>query len=109
MAIALVWVALTPFDPTALGSLGHWYRHYPAHFVAFAALGAVWTLGFRRASLVAVAFAMVAFAFAHEVLEIMGHAHRFEMHDAVVNALGVLTGVACASAVMKSRGRRQYS
>jgi hypothetical protein len=102
MAMALIWIAVTPFDPVQLGTVSSWYSHYPAHFVAFAVFAAVWSLGFRRPSPVKLAIAIGTFAFAHEALEIVGHAHPFELHDAVVNVFGTVAGIACVSALTRA-------
>ncbi|HEX6005125.1 MAG TPA: hypothetical protein VFZ14_14145 [Burkholderiales bacterium] len=101
MAAGLVWIALTPFDPVQLAAASHWYNHYLAHFVVFAALGSVWSLGFRRTSPLTLVIAIGAFGFAHEALEIVGHAHPLELPDALVNAAGVVAGVACVSVLTR--------
>lgn len=103
MVAALVWAACRPFNPLEIGLLDHWYTHYPAHFLTFAALAIVWTLALHRTPPIAVALAIVAFSFMHEGLEIIGHAHRFELHDALVNALGTLVGVGCGRAALTLR------
>ena len=103
MVAALLWTACRPFSPWEIGLLGHWYRHYPAHFLIFAALAIVWTLALHRTPAIAVALAIVAFSFMHEGLEIIGHAHGFELHDALVNAFGTLAGVGCGRTALAFR------
>ena len=103
MVAALLWAACRPFSPLEIGLLGHWYRHYPAHFLIFAALAIVWTLALHRTPPMAVALALVAFSFMHEGLEIIGHAHGFELHDALVNAFGTLAGVGCGRTALAFR------
>ena len=103
MVAALLWAACRPFNPLEIGLLGHWYRHNPAHFLTFAALAIVWTLALHRTPPIAVALAIVAFSFMHEGLEIIGHAHRFELHDALINTLGTLAGVGCGRAALTLR------
>lgn len=104
MVGAMTYIACRPFNPPVLN---HWYTHYPAHLLAFAALGVVWTLGLPRVSPVVLALSLVALSFAHEALEIVGHVHSFELRDAWVNTFGVLTGVICTRAALKLRFRRK--
>jgi hypothetical protein len=103
MVAALLLAACRPFSPFEIGLLGHWYIHYPAHFLIFAALAIVGTLALHRTPRIAVALAIVAFSFVHEGLEVIGHAHGFELHDALVNALGTLAGVGCGRTALALR------
>ena len=88
MALALLWVAGQP----GAGEMfpGRW--HSIAHFVTFAVLAAVWTLGLPRIPVLATVAGVVAFGFLHEACEIRGHAHGFEFYDAIIDGLGAIAG-----------------
>lgn len=93
MAMGLMWLALRPVHAT---QFGEWYRHYPAHFGAFAALAIVWTLALPRVSVPAIIGAIAIFGFVHEACEIVGHAHRFEIADALMDSAGAALGAVLA-------------
>ena len=44
----------------------------------------------------------MAFGFAQEAIEILGHAHGFELADALVDALGTGFGILLAAVFSKS-------
>jgi VanZ family protein len=73
---------------------GAW--HWIAHFGAYAALAFLWRRALPRAPLLAIAAAVIAFGFAQEALEIAGHAHGFELADALIDAAGAAAGIAAA-------------
>jgi hypothetical protein len=77
-------------------AMGSW--HYAAHFGAFAVLAAVWVLGLPRVAVVAVMAGVVVFGFLHEWSEILGHPHRFEFADAIVDGIGAAVGAMGARA-----------
>ena len=88
MAVGFVWAASLP----AAGKIVTPAWHYAAHFAAFSVYSAVWVLGLPRVSPLAVTAAVVAFGFAHEAYEILGHDHGFELDDALVDAAGAILG-----------------
>ena len=89
MAMVLMWLALRPVHET---QFAEWYRHYPAHFGAFAALAIVWTFALPRASALAIIGAIAVFGFFHEACEIVGHAHSFEVADVLIDGVGAAMG-----------------
>ena len=103
MVIELMWVALRPVQSIALEGP---YRHYTAHFLVFAALAIAWTCGLPRVRSVVLAFAIVVFAFVHEAVEIYGHAHGFELYDAIVDSIAAVVGVACTRLMQTRRCRK---
>ncbi len=102
MTVALMWVALQPVHGT---QFAEWYRHYPAHFAAFAALAIIWTFAFPGVPLPAIIGAIVAFGFFHEACEIIGHAHQFEIADALMNGAGAIVGAALAAWTRPAKSR----
>jgi hypothetical protein len=91
LLIWLVWLGSRPLQTQALSGD---VRHYAAHFAAFGALAVTWSCGLPRVRAVPLALAIVAFGFAHEALEIFGHAHGYELIDAIVDGVGATLGVA---------------
>ena len=83
------------------GQLAYGAWHWIAHFGAFAALAYLWRRAVPRAPALAVAAAVIAFGFAQEALEIAGHAHAFELADALLDAAGAAAGVAGAHVLSK--------
>jgi len=98
MAIALLWLAADSvvWDARLLAGFSHSGWHYLAHFAVFALFAVVWMLGLPGINALYVALAIVIFGFAHEAIEIAGHAHAFELADACVDAAGATLGVAWA-------------
>jgi len=83
------------------GQLAYGAWHWIAHFGAFAALAYLWRRAVPRAPALGVAAAVIAFGFAQEALEIAGHAHAFELADALLDAAGAAAGVAAAHVLSK--------
>ena len=77
--------------------------HYLAHFAAFAVLAFAWRRGLRGVPAWLVLLAVVAFGFAQEAIEVAGHAHPFELADALVDAAGALVGVVIARTTQRTR------
>jgi hypothetical protein len=92
MALALLWVAGQPGAAEIFP--GKW--HYVAHFVIFTILGGVWALGLPRIPVSATVAGIVAFGFIHEAFEIRGHAHGFELYDAIIDGAGAIAGTLSA-------------
>ncbi|HET7361957.1 MAG TPA: hypothetical protein VFJ70_00155 [Burkholderiales bacterium] len=92
MALFLLWAAAQPEIGKVRGHLWHCL----VHAVVFALLAAVWALGLPRVPIIPIAGAIVLFGFAHEWYEIRGHAHGFELDDAIVDAFGAIAGAAVA-------------
>ncbi|MCC6609124.1 MAG: hypothetical protein IT515_05540 [Burkholderiales bacterium] len=93
MTLALLWASVVPGAGVVFAYGG---MHYVAHFAAFTVLAFAWRYALPKAPAWAVLAAVVAFGFAHEAIEIAGHAHGFELADALVDAAGALAGVALA-------------
>ncbi|MGH7604630.1 MAG: hypothetical protein ACRENK_11620 [Gemmatimonadaceae bacterium] len=94
LSLALLGASAIPAAGLAAYGLWHWF----AHFGAYAVLAYLWRRALPRAPALGVAAAVVAFGFAQEALEIAGHAHGFELADALVDAAGSALGVAAAHA-----------
>ena len=67
--------------------------------MSFGALAFAWVLGVPRVPTLVVALAVIAFGFAHEGIEILGHAHHYELHDAIVDGIGAVGGATLAHMV----------
>jgi hypothetical protein len=70
--------------------------HWLLHAASFALLAFAWALGVPGAPTLIVALAVVAFGFAHEAIEIVGHAHGYEWADAIVDGIGAACGAVIA-------------
>jgi hypothetical protein len=92
IGVFLVWAASQP----AVGKIAAPHWHYAAHFAAFALLAAMSALGMPRVPLLALTASIVLFGFLHELYEIVGHAHGFELRDAVVDGIGAVAGAHAA-------------
>ena len=97
LTVVLLAVSWVPIPPSA--AYGHW--HGIAHLGAFAALGFLWRRAEPRAPLLGVAAAVVAFGFAQEAIEVIGHAHGFELKDALVDAVGATAGIVAAHVLFR--------
>ena len=56
-------------------------------------LAFAWRCGLPRVPAFIVSLAVIAFGFAHEAIEVVGHAPAYELGDAVVDAIGAIAGV----------------
>lgn len=99
VALTVVLLAVSFIPISAPTAYGDW--HGIAHLGAFAVLGFLWRRAEPRAPLLGVAAAVVAFAFAQEAIEIIGHAHGFELTDALIDTVGVAAGVAAAHVLFR--------
>ena len=107
LTIVLIWASLSPKASEAFAVGPHWLPH----LASFAALAFAWTLAVPRTPTLLVALAVVAFGFAHEAIEIVGHAHGYELADAIVDGIGAVCGALIAHATKSGsdhvfRGRR---
>ena len=94
MTLLQLWAA---WDPSAGEfAAGRLHLHVIAHFGSFALLALAWACGLPGVPIVAIALAVAAFGFAQEAVEVLGHAHPFEWHDALIDAAGALFGVLAA-------------
>ena len=89
LTIVLLWAGIVPAAGQALRGGSHWL----AHFVSFAILAFAWRCGLPRIPAFIVMLAVIAFGFAHEAIEVVGHAHAYELGDAVVDAIGAIAGI----------------
>ena len=78
--------------------------HWLLHAAVFAIFTFTWMLGLPRVPALWIVLAILAFGFLHEAMEIVGHAHRFELGDALINAAGTMAGAVAGSL---ARGKRQ--
>lgn len=81
--------------------------HWLPHFVSFAALGFAWVGGLPRAPVLGVLLGVVVFGFGHEAIEIIGHAHAYELADALVDGAGAAFGSLLAYLVVNRGKPRQ--
>ena len=70
--------------------------HWGAHIVLFAILAITWRGGLPHVSAVAIALAVIAFGFAQEAIEIVGHGHAYEWADAIVDSISAIIGISLA-------------
>ena len=80
--------------------------HGLLHFGTFAVLTLLWVRGLPRVSPLVIALAVVAFGFAHEAIEIVGHAHAYELRDALIDGAGAACGALLASVVRRRLSAR---
>ena len=98
LTILLVWAGISPRASEIAANGPHWLWH----LVSFAALAIAWTLGVRRVPPLIVALGVIAFGFAQEAIEIFGHAHAYELHDAIVDGVGAVCGVLLALGINRA-------
>ena len=75
--------------------------HRKAHLVSFAVLAFAWRWALPRAPVSMVALGVIGFAFLHEVIEIFGHGHPYEMEDVAIDASGAVIGLILAQVAKK--------
>jgi len=92
MTIGLTFVATSPSSAGLFASL----LHGPVHVFVYAMVAFAWARGLPAVPASILVLAGVALGFAHEVLEIFGHRHPFEIADACYDAAGVVVGVILA-------------
>jgi VanZ family protein len=90
--MVLLLAAVVPWTGQGIGAGLHW----GAHLASFAMLAFLWRCGLARVPVLAIGLGVVAFGFAHEAIEIIGHAHDYELADAAVDAIGAIIGVLLA-------------
>ncbi|HVC11109.1 MAG TPA: hypothetical protein VNE59_05705 [Burkholderiales bacterium] len=100
LTLGLLWASVVP---AARKVFAYGDLHYAAHFAAFAVLAFAWRRGLRGVPAWIVLLAVVAFGFGQEAIEIAGHAHPFELADALVDAAGALVGVVIARTTQRTR------
>lgn len=98
LTVVLLWASVSR-EASELAAVG---PHWLPHAASFALLAFAWALGVPRAPTLLVALAVIAFGFAHEAIEIVGHAHGYEWADAIVDGLGAACG-ALAAQLIKAR------
>ncbi len=97
VALTVFLLAASVVPSAGQAAYGNW--HWIAHFGAYAVLAILWRRALPRAPALGVAAAAIAFGFAQEAIEIIGHAHGFELADALVDAAGAALGAAGANVV----------
>jgi hypothetical protein len=95
LTILLLWASVRPSVAQTFEGELHWL----AHFLAFVILAAAWRCALPRVPAFIVTLAVIGFGFVQEAIEMVGHAHAFELRDAVVDSVGVIVGILIASLV----------
>lgn len=98
----LLWASFVPYAGKIFVGGSHWL----SHVVSFMILGFSWRCSLTRVSALNVTLSVITFGFIHEAIEIWGHAHAYELGDAVLDGIGAIIGVLLASLVT---GRRLES
>jgi hypothetical protein len=95
LTVVLLWASISPRASEVAAVGPHWLPH----LASFGALAFAWAMGVPRAPTLIVALAVIAFGFAHEAIEIVGHAHGYELRDAIVDGIGGVAGALLARVV----------
>jgi len=94
VAMTAALVAAAAYSPGGI-VLSYW-PHAAVHVGAFGAFAIAWTLALPKLPAPLLMLAGAAIGFAHEAIEILGHAHPFEIDDAWLDAAGAIAGVILA-------------
>jgi len=97
LTIALLVAGVMPSAGQAFGG----DLHRKAHLISFAALALAWRWALPRVPTSIVALGVIGFAFFHEAIEILGHGHRYEMEDVLIDASGAVIGLILAQVAKK--------
>jgi hypothetical protein len=89
MTLLQVWAA---WEPLAGQVIANKHLHLTAHFSSYAFLAIAWSCGLPRLSAIAIAAAVAALGLGQEAMEVIGHAHRLERADVLVDAAGAVAG-----------------
>jgi hypothetical protein len=89
MTLGLVAVAAHPSGSGMAAAA----LHDAAHVGSFTALAIAWALALPKLPAPRLVLAVAAFGLVHEVIEIFGHAHPFELADVFLDAAGAVLGV----------------
>ena len=92
LTLVLLWASISPRASEVAAVGPHWLPH----LVSFGALAFAWALGVPRVPTSIVALAVIAFGFGHEAIEVFGHAHGYELRDAIVDGIGAACGALLA-------------
>lgn len=90
MTLIQLWAAWEP--SVGQFAAGRLHLHAAAHFGSYALLALAWTCALPEAPVMAIVVAVIAFGFGQEALEMIGHAHQFERHDVLIDAIGAAAG-----------------
>lgn len=85
------------FTVGSMPTAGHTFvgaMHWIAHLIIYAMIAFAFGLGWPQRSAAKIAALLVTIGAIHEATEIITHSHGFEIEDGIVNAIGVLIGVA---------------
>jgi VanZ family protein len=97
LTIILLWASVAPSAGELFAARHHRGAHLVSYFIlAFAWRGALWHM-----PIWVVALSVVGFGFLQEGIEVFGHAHPYELKDALVDAVGAITGTVFAHVTMK--------
>jgi len=99
---AAVLLTLGLFTVGSMPTAGHAFpgaMHWAAHLTAYALIAFSFGHGWSKRPAVQIAAFVAIIGVIHEATEIITHSHVFETEDALVNAIGVLIGVAIQRAI----------
>jgi VanZ family protein len=98
--IVLLWAGVTPSAGEAIGA-----RHHGiAHLISYAVLAFAWRGALAQIPVSIIALLVIGFGFMQEGIEVFGHAHPYEIGDALIDALGAIVGAVFAQLAVKQSG-----
>lgn len=96
LTIILLWASVVPITGEFAAK-----HHRSAHLISYAILAVAWRGALEHMPTWVVALVVIGFGFLQEGIEVFGHAHRFELDDALIDALGAIMGVVFADIAMR--------
>ena len=97
LTILLLWAAVAPSVGDAFAA----NHHRSAHLISYAIFALTWRVAVAQVPTWIVTLFVIGFAFFHEGIEVFGHAHPYEIDDALIDALGAIIGAVFAHLAMK--------
>ena len=79
-------------------------HHRSAHLISYAALAFAWRGTLTRTPTWILVIAVIAFGFLQEGVEVVTHAHPYELSDAMLDAVGALVGAVGARVALRILG-----
>ena len=99
LIVALFIIGSFPATGEAFPGAMHWAVHFCYYALITFTLG----LGWQKMQVTHIALIVAGIGVVHELTEIITHSHRFETEDAIVNAIGALTGAVALYTIRKLR------
>ena len=99
LIVALFIIGSLPATGEAFPGTMHWVVHLCYYALIAFTLG----LGWQKMQATHIALIVAGVGVVHELTEIITHSHHFETEDAIVNAIGALTGAVAVFLVRKLR------